>query len=254
MSPDLPMATLPTGRPGPGEPVPAVLFDLDGTILDPGGAITEGVAEAIEAHGYPRPEESVLRSFVGPPTSVSLERHTDIPAEDRRSILAQYRAGYPERARKDSTVYPGMRELLEALREAPVLVGLATQKPQHSTERILRDFRLEDCFDAVSGARDELDPATLHLPADKPGIVARALRLLAEGGSGSPDAQRSLMIGDREYDVQGAAAAHLPCAGVLWGFGEPEELQTAGARWLVADAADLRRVVAERTGVGLPAA
>ena len=57
---------------------PAVLFDLDGTLLDPAGAITDGISDAIAAHGFDRPEPDTLRKFVGPSTDESLTAYTDI--------------------------------------------------------------------------------------------------------------------------------------------------------------------------------
>lgn len=223
----------------------AVLFDLDGTLLDPAGAITETMAEAIAAHGMPRPAEDTLRRFVGPPAEVSLREFTDIPEDLHPRIIADYRAAYPERARRLSQVYPGIMELLETLRQTPgVRLAVATQKPQPSAEKILGMFDLLRFFPVVSGARDARSPEHRDLPEDKPGIVAAALERLEE--TGPLDRSRSVMIGDREYDAAGARSSGLACLGVGWGFGTAVELLGAGAEAVCTDAAELQRRILTR--------
>lgn len=226
---------------------PIVLFDLDGTLLDPGGAITGGIAAAIEAHGFARPDEATLRKFVGPSSLEGLERHTDIPFERHRAIVETYREQYPQRARELSSVYEGVHELLEDLSALPVRLAIATQKPQPSAERIVGEFGLTRYFHAISGARDDRWEESASLPTDKPGIVARALDLL--GAAGRDLAGAAVMIGDREYDAAGAAANGIPCIGVTWGFGSAEELSGAGARPVVDDVEGLRSAIAELTGL-----
>ncbi|WP_129359700.1 HAD hydrolase-like protein [Rothia uropygioeca] len=231
-----------------------VLFDLDGTLLDPAGAITEGLSDAIAAHGFERPTPEILRKFVGPSTDQSLNRYTDIPEKYHREILATYRGGYLERARASSKLYPGMLELLQDLSQLPAAIGLATQKPLPTTEKLLDDFDIAQYFDVVSGSRDELQPATMHLPADKAGVIDRALRLLDQRVGQNPeyggaDPERAVMIGDREYDVAGATTHGIPCIGVSWGFASEDELAGAGAVTVVDDAAQLRAAIAQETGL-----
>lgn len=235
-------------------PTPTILFDLDGTLLDPAGAITEGLSDAIAAHGFDRPSPENLRKFVGPSTDESLKKYTDVPEEHHREVLATYRAGYLDRARASSKLYPGMRELLESLAALPAIVGLATQKPQPTTETLMDDFDLRRYFDVVSGARDELKPETRDLPADKAGVIDRAFRLLEQRTEQdprgeSPDRSCSVMIGDREYDVAGAGSHGIACIGVTWGFGTKDELCDAGAVALVDDARQLREAIARETGL-----
>ncbi|WP_443094663.1 HAD hydrolase-like protein [Rothia koreensis] len=232
----------------------AVLFDLDGTLLDPAGAITDGISDAIAAHGFDRPEPDTLRKFVGPSTDESLTAYTEIPPEFHRDILATYRGGYLERARKSSMLYPGVMDLLRDLAELPVVVGLATQKPLPTTEILLRDFGLVEYFDVVSGSRDELKPETMDLPADKAGVIDRAFRLIEDRAVRDPslgvvDPERTVMVGDREYDVAGALAHGIDCIGVSWGFASGTELADAGAVSIVDDIMGLRTVMARQTGL-----
>lgn len=232
--------------------MPVVLFDLDGTILDPAGAITEGLSDAIAAHGFDRPSPATLRKFVGPSTDTSLAQYTSIPEEYHPAILATYRGGYLDRALRVSRVYPGMVELLRDLSETDALVGIATQKPLPTTVTLLKDFGLTEFFDAVSGARDSLKPETNYLPRDKAGVIDRALRLLGEDAETRGETlDACVMVGDREHDVVGAATHGIPCIGVSWGFGEAEELRSAGAEDVVDDAAGLLRAIERSTGLEL---
>ncbi|MCT1367473.1 HAD hydrolase-like protein [uncultured Kocuria sp.] len=234
-------------------PTTVILFDLDGTLLDPAGAITEGISDAIAMHGFDRPDPETLRKFVGPPTDVSLARYTSIPRERHQDILTTYREGYLERARSVSVLYPGMRSLLQELSTLPVWVGIATQKPLPTTRTLLDDFGMSNYFDVVSGAWDALKPETHDLPRDKAGVIERALRQVKDDAEARGDAVElsGVMVGDREYDVTGAAHNGLPCIGVTWGFGGPEELEAAGADPIVDDSASLRAALRDMTGIPL---
>ena len=134
---------------GEHDGVPAVLFDLDGTLLDPAGAITETIAEAIQAQGHPRPDEATLRRFVGPPASVGLERHTDLDERQRRAALAAYREAYTAAIRQaltdrgltlgdglfDTALALGLRHFRPDVRVAGVILNRVAS-PRH--ERLAR--------------------------------------------------------------------------------------------------------------------
>lgn len=201
---------------------PVVLWDLDGTILDPAGAITGGIAGALTQCGFPVPEN--LDRFVGPPLGESLRRFTDVPEEHIAHVVSVYRKGYLTEGLRLSRVYPGVREELARLAALGVRQAVATQKPEHIAVEVVRRFELSEYFATVSGAADDLarpvsGRAALH---DKPAIIGEALRRL---GVIDPDPARTVMIGDRRYDAEGARAHGLDCVGAAWGFGEPGELE-----------------------------
>lgn len=238
---------------GSGDPL--VLFDLDGTLLDPAGAITEGIAEAIEAHGYPRPDEQTLRLFVGPQSEVSLREHTQIPVQDHAAIVRTYRAAYPQRARELSRPYPGVLELLEDLHRRQVPMALATQKPLYIAREVLADAGLSHYFRVLGGAKDPQlpegvpDPLGADLAQSKAGIIGWCLQHLAQQGH-CVDRARTVMVGDRRFDLDGARSNGVPGIGVLWGFGTREELEAAGASALVADADQLAAEIDSWTASG----
>ncbi|RKQ36468.1 HAD family hydrolase [Kocuria tytonis] len=205
---------------------PVVLWDLDGTVLDPAGAITEGIAEALWACGFEAPEN--LDRFVGPPIGESLRRFTDVPEEQIRQVVSVYRAGYLTEGLERTRVYPGVLPVLRRMRDRGVRQAVATQKPEHVATQVVARFGLDEFFDTVSGAADDLappaaGPGQLH---DKPAIIGEALRRL---GALPPDPARTVMIGDRSYDAEGAAAHGIDCLGAAWGFAQPGELDTGCA-------------------------
>ncbi|WP_298591111.1 HAD hydrolase-like protein [uncultured Kocuria sp.] len=221
---------------------PVVLWDLDGTLLDPAGAITGGIARALAEHGHAVPED--LRRFVGPPVGFSLRTFTDVPEDEIPAVVASYRARYRTEGLAQTRVYAGVEELLERLHGAGVRMAVATQKPEPTAELVVERFGLSRWFETVSGAADDAVSAPREGRAhDKPAIIAEALRRL---GVDAPDPARTVMIGDRRYDAEGAAAHGIDCLGVAWGFADEDELGTGFAA-VARDAAELGELLARYT-------
>ncbi|WP_081747450.1 HAD hydrolase-like protein [Arthrobacter sp. Br18] len=207
-----------------------VLFDLDGTLVDPAGAITGGIRAALLAHGLAVPAAEDLQAMVGPSLAVSLTSIAQVPPTLVGRVMATYRAGYRAHGMAQSRPYPGIVECVERLRAQGCRVAVATQKPEWLAEELLEVQGLRSLFDSVHGSpRDE----TTVLLDGKTSIIAAALRRY----DGAYD--EAVMVGDRRHDVEGAAANGLGCIGVSWGFAAPGELEAAGALVVVADAADL---------------
>ncbi|KLU08269.1 HAD hydrolase-like protein [Kocuria sp. SM24M-10] len=213
---------------------PVVLWDLDGTLLDPAGAITGGIARALAEHGHAVPED--LHRFVGPPVGWSLRAFTDVPEEEIARVVTTYRARYRTEGLAQTRVYPGVEDLLAQLHGAGVRMAVATQKPEPTAELAVERFGLGRWFETVSGAADDAAAAprdgAVH---DKPAIIGEALRRL---GVDAPDPARTVMVGDRRYDAEGALAHGIDCLGVRWGFAGEDELGTGFAA-VAGDAAEL---------------
>lgn len=201
---------------------PVVLWDLDGTVLDPAGAITEGIAEALWTCGFEAPEN--LERFVGPPIGESLRRFTDVPEGQIPQVVSVYRSGYLTEGLERTRVYPGIMDVLRSLAQRGVRQAVATQKPERIAVRVVERFGLTDYVETVAGAADDLAAPSsggnaLH---DKPAIIAEALHRL---GAVPPDPARTVMVGDRSYDAEGAQSNSIDCIGVAWGFAQPGELE-----------------------------
>jgi phosphoglycolate phosphatase len=202
----------------------ALLFDLDGVLVDSRTAFARSVNAALAEHGLAERADHELHTYLGPPlhrTFASLGAQGD----QVDALVLSYRARYRATMAAESAVFDGIPEALDALAAVMPLV-VATSKSQALAEPLLEQLGLRDRFRAVHGpslqARDE----------GKSQTIARAL-------DGLPHARRPVMIGDRKFDVLGARAHELPCVGVLWGIGTERELREAGAVALVAAPGEL---------------
>ncbi|MEO8529029.1 MAG: HAD hydrolase-like protein [Pseudolysinimonas sp.] len=195
-------------------PYTAVLFDLDGTIVDSAPGITATLAYTMKELGERIPTPAELLAWVGPPIMDSFRDlgHLD-PAESQRA-LEIYRAKYLEAGVFDAKVYPGVADALRAISEARIPLSLATSKPETPATLVLEHYGLAHYFDELTGASDD---ETRSAKAD---VVAEALRRLAADGA---DLSRPVMVGDRIHDIRGAAEHDVPTIYVTWGYGSRAE-------------------------------
>ena len=217
--------------------IKTILFDFDGTLFDTGEGILRSVQYALEGFGIhgsmsqsPRQTDlpaARLRKFVGPPLLDSFSELYAMTPEQAQAAVARYRERYLPVGIYECTLYPGIPELLDRLRAHGFRVAVATGKPTPMARSILQRFDLERLFDCVIGCEYDGTRST------KAEVVAAAL---AETQT-APEA--ALMVGDRKYDVTGAAACGVPCLGVYYGYAEPGELETAGAAAVVQTVTEL---------------
>lgn len=196
----------------------AVLFDLDGTIVDSAPGITATLAYTFKTLGLPIPTPTELLVWVGPPILDSFRDLASLDIEQSQRALAIYREKYLSEGVYDATVYPGVREVLYAIHAAGIPLSLATSKPETPARAVLEHFQLIEPFDELTGASDD------EARSAKKDVVQEALRRLAAGGA---DLSSPVLIGDRHHDVEGAAHHGVPTIFVTWGYGSPAE--AAGA-------------------------
>ncbi|MGO4227626.1 HAD hydrolase-like protein [Arthrobacter sp. YAF34] len=244
-----------------------VIFDLDGTLVDPAGGITGGIAAALTELGLPVADKSRMDAMIGPKLSHSLTDIAGVPEALLADAIRIYRAHYVSTGIAQGRLYPGIRGLLEDLMAAGRPIAVATQKPEGLARTVLAHHGIAGLFHSIRGsAADEAagGPQTGSFPGGsvpedsapggsvpegKAGIVAAALSDLAAGSAEAP--RPAVMVGDRAQDVAGAAANGLDCIGVGWGFAPDGELQAAGAVEIVHTAAALHATIArlsERPG------
>jgi phosphoglycolate phosphatase len=207
----------------------AVLLDLDGTIVDSAPGITATLAYTFERLGLPVPPPSELVAWVGPPILEAFRERAGMSEQEAWRALGVYRERYREIGVYDATVYPGMRETIEAVHAAGLPLSLATSKPESLARAILEREGLVGEFDELTGASED------ERRSAKADVVEEALRRLAARGA---DLARPVLVGDRHHDVEGAAAHGVPTIFVAWGYGAPAE--AAGAIAIVHDADELR--------------
>ncbi|WP_349899085.1 HAD hydrolase-like protein [Parafrigoribacterium soli] len=195
-------------------PWSCILFDLDGTILDSAPGITESLAYMFTELGRPVPPQSELLRYVGPPILDSFRDLAGMNPRESQEALDIYRVRYLERGALQSTVYPGVAQLLRQVHGSPIPLSLATSKPELPATKMLNLAGLTGYFDAITGASED------EVRSRKSDVVAEALRRLEFLGA---DISAPVMVGDREHDVSGAAEHDVPTIFVTWGYGTPAE-------------------------------
>ena len=192
-----------------------ILFDLDGTLTDSGEGIINCAILALQHFSLPIPERETLRVFVGPPLHETFIKF-GVPADKAAEAVAVYRSRYIPIGMFENAPYPGIRELLEALKSQGHKLYVATSKPEWMAQEILKKFELDSYFDLICGATMDTSRT------EKSQVIAYLLEQTGEAG-------HTIMVGDTKYDVLGAAEHGIPTIGVAWGYGTVEDMQLAGA-------------------------
>jgi phosphoglycolate phosphatase len=202
----------------------AILFDLDGTLIDSCLDIATSANEALREVGLPERPASEIAGFIGEGSRRLIERSV-APRLDLLDLAhAAWEKSYALHLLDQTQAYPGIPDLLDGL-TGPLAVH--TNKPGVYARRILDGLRLSHRFTAVVGGGD--------MPARKPD-PSGALQILAQ--LGVPPAQTTY-IGDSRIDVATAQAGGFRFIGVAWGLGGERELREAGATEIVATVAEL---------------
>ena len=210
-----------------------ILFDLDGTLTDPGMGITNSVMHALAHFGITVTDRSELYRFIGPPLVDSFMEYYGMTEEQAKEAVEVYREYFADRGWAENTVYGGIEALLADLVAEGKTLLVATSKPQIFAERILNHFGLAHYFTHICGV-------ALQAPRgySKADVIREALSL-AEVTVLST----AVMVGDRHHDIDGAKAVGLASVGVLYGYGDREEHEAAGADAIAESVAELKAIL-----------
>ena len=208
-----------------------LLFDLDGTLTDPSIGITNSVMYALRKFGIEETDRTKLYSFIGPPLYDSFRAVYGMSHDDANLAVAYYREYFAPTGLYENTVYDGVCDMLDSLKESGKSLVLATSKPESFANEILRHFDLLKYFERVYGATMD------EKRNKKDDIIAYAI------GDMGIDADDAVMIGDRCYDVDGGKKHGLMTVGVLYGFGDERELTDARADRIAANIKELKKIL-----------
>ena len=208
-----------------------IFFDLDGTLVNSEMGVTRSAVYALEKFGIKEDNRTTLLKFLGPPLSYSFSTFYGFDAEDTEMAVAYYRERYRSVGIHENEVYDGIPELLSLLKKSGKRLFVATSKPEHFAKMILSELGLDKYFDGIYGS-------TLDSSRDtKDKVLEYALTEV------HADRSDSLMIGDRYHDVEGAKKNGIDCIGVLFGFGDREELLSSGAVSVAETAYELEKIL-----------
>ena len=211
-------------------PETAILFDLDGTLLDTLSDIADAMNRALTRRGRPARPVPFYKKAVGDGMEMLARRCLNDPSSDQEEVhalLADYKQDYLNNLSVHTRIYPGVTDLLKALQARGIRTAVYSNKPHALTVRLIEDFFTDIPFEYVIGAREGLarkpDPA---------GAVEVARHMNLQPGA-------FYYLGDTDTDMKTASAAGMTAVGVLWGFREADELRKHGARHLISDPMEL---------------
>ena len=210
-----------------------LLFDLDGTLTDPGAGITACVRYALQAFGIEETDQAKLEKFIGPPLQDSFMNFYGFDDEQANAAVAKYRERFQDTGIFENEVYEGIPKMLRTLQSKGFFLAVASSKPQVFVERIMDHFDLRKYFKVIVGS--ELDGTR----GSKEEVVQEALNQLF---AYKPIQKGQVyMIGDRSFDVEGARAQGIESVGVTYGYGGMEELKAAKADYIVRSVEELEK-------------
>ena len=207
----------------------ALVFDLDGTLLDTLPDLVALTNAVMEARGYPLHTTEEVLSYIGSGARVLMRRAVPsfVPDSDLDGLMQLWRDLYPEFGYRKTRPYPGIEDALSALRQEGVLLGVLSNKFDAAARDVIGAF-FPGVFDLVRGE----GPDTPRKP-DPTGLLAVARSW------GLPPAQIGLVGDTGGTDIAVACAAGAFPIGVSWGYNNVESLRAAGARIVIDDPAEL---------------
>ena len=210
-----------------------ILFDLDGTLTDPAEGITKAVEAALNHYGITVADRAALHKFIGPPLDESFPEFYGFDAARTAEATEVFRAYFDRQGWRENIPYPGVEDMLRDLRAAGKRLLVATSKPEVFALRIMEHFGLARYFDHICGA-----PMDNQEGAKKAAVIRDALRR-----AGVEDLSTAVMVGDRRHDIDGARQAGLEAVGVLWGYGDLQELEASHPVHIVESFDGLKKVL-----------
>ena len=195
--------------------ISAVLFDVDGTIVDSAPVVMSTFREVLSDFGLPIPDDQRLRSYVGPPLW-----HSFGELGYSGQLLPDLVRGYRERYMRhhlDPEPFEGVPELVWDLHRAGVPVATATSKQTPMAIAQMERLGLSQAFDVIAGATP--DPAS-----SKTTVIHEAVARLGALGA---DVSHPVIVGDSIWDVRGGHEAGIPVIGVGWGYATQDGLDDA---------------------------
>lgn len=192
-----------------------VLFDFDGTVADNSEGIYNCIKYALEKKGMPPLDGETMRKFIGPSLFDSFMWHCTDNKETAEELVSLYRERYRPVGTTEVRIYDGIKELLVTLRKEGVITAVCSSKPYDFVVKISKEQGLYELFDGF------FCPGFGSHISDKSGLALEAIKTF------SAEKDETVFVGDTRFDVAAARDAGVECIGVLYGFCEEGELDTA---------------------------
>lgn len=208
-----------------------ILFDVDGTLCDPGKSMIECARYALKQFDIHEDDDENLRRLIGPPLEHAFRDYYGFGEADANQAVIHFRDMMQKEGIQLYEAYPGTAEILEELKQAGKKLAVVTSKIEHIAREALLKTNLLSYFEVVSAQQP-------NVVVDKEVILAKALNDLR-----ITDVSSVVMIGDRKHDIEAAKLHQVDSIGVLWGYGDKEELRDEGATHIVSDPHELKSLL-----------
>lgn len=205
-----------------------IAFDLDGTLTNPERGLIASFVYAFKKMGVDYGQKSELKRFIGPPIYEEWQRCFGFTPEESSKALLIFREYYSVYGWWDNEIYPGVKEMLEKLKNAGKKIILATSKPEIFAKKVLELFDISKYFDFIGGA------STDKTRDKKSEVLEYSLASV-----GVSDKSKAILVGDRVYDSEGAIACGIDSLGVLYAHGSDSEVRSAGFTYVVNNVEDI---------------
>lgn len=208
-----------------------ILFDLDGTLTDSKQGIINSIRYSL-AKMKLQENNINLERFIGPPLSESFEKYFGLDNKTARHAVAVYREYYAVKGIFENQLYPGIIELLKALKEKNKTLVCVTSKAAFYAEQILEHFNLSQYFLRTVGSN--MDLTCTH----KIELIKLALSHFTNQNKSD-----FIMIGDRADDIIGAKKNNIASIGILYGYGTPEEIKEEQPTYIANSVSDVKKLL-----------
>lgn len=207
----------------------AVIFDLDGTLLNTLGDLCDSVNFVLDSYGYPTRTIEEVNSFIGNGVGELIRRSLPVDAQDKfDEALAKFKAYYGEHSNIKTHVYDGLIPVLKKLRLDGYKIGVVTNKVDFAAKSLCREY-FGPLVDIAIGDRENFP----RKPA--PDSVLEAMHELC--------CDKAIYVGDSDVDIATAKNANLPCIAVTWGFRKKEFLIACGGEHFADTADELYEII-----------
>lgn len=212
-----------------------ILFDLDGTLTDSGEGITKSAQHALKHFGIEEDNLQKLEHFVGPPLGESFEKSYGFDPEKQKEAIRIFRERYNDIGVFENKLYPGIASLLAECKAEGVKLAIASSKPMHLVEKVLKHFDIWQYFDVKVGS---LLDGTRETKED---VMHEVMHRFF--GAGEIPKEQILMVGDRKFDVLAAQKFGIDCLAVTYGYAPEGELRACHPTYMADDIMQMRRVM-----------
>ena len=214
-----------------------IIFDLDGTLIKSEEGLYDSITYALEKSGVDPGDRKDMKRMIGPVLWESFQKFYNMSAEEADRANAYFVEAYDKEGLYNASVYEGVENMLETLQNAGRILLVVTAKPRDMAETVLNHTGIDQYFQAVIG------PARGNKKTDKGSLLKEAISFLAKTGTDHFQKEQAVMVGDRMFDIQGAVETGIQSIGVLYGYGDRQELINAGATLLADTPADVVKCI-----------